>query len=164
MLNTAVKAARKAGTIITRASNDLERLTIHRKRHNDFVTRGRPRRRGRDHRVLKAAYPDHGFHAEESGKDRAKPSTCGCIDPLDGTTNFLHGFPQYCVSIGAAAQGRAHTGGGLRPQSQRALHRDQGRGRVPEPSRPVADEPATLGCIAYLTLDPPNLPFNKPLH
>jgi myo-inositol-1(or 4)-monophosphatase len=99
MLNTAVKAARKAGAIINRGANDLDRLTIHRKRHNDFVSEVDHAAEAAIIQVLKEAYPTHGFHAEESGKDRAKSEFVWCIDPLDGTTNFLHGFPQYCVSI-----------------------------------------------------------------
>ena len=99
MLNTAVKAARKAGALIVRGSNDLDRLTIHRKRQNDFVSEVDHAAEAAIIQVLKEAYPTHGFHAEESGKDRAKSEFVWCIDPLDGTTNFLHGFPQYCVSI-----------------------------------------------------------------
>jgi myo-inositol-1(or 4)-monophosphatase len=99
MLNTAVKAARKAGAIIVRGSNDLDRLTIHRKRQNDFVSEVDHAAEAAIIQVLKEAYPTHGFHAEESGKDRAKSEFVWCIDPLDGTTNFLHGLPQYCVSI-----------------------------------------------------------------
>jgi myo-inositol-1(or 4)-monophosphatase len=99
MLNTAVKAARKAGAIINRGANDLDRLTIHRKRHNDFVSEVDHAAEAAIIQVLKEAYPTHGFHAEESGKDRAKSEFVWIIDPLDGTTNFLHGFPQYCVSI-----------------------------------------------------------------
>lgn len=99
MLNTAVKAARKAGAIIVRGSNDLDRLTIHRKRQNDFVSEVDHAAEAAIIQILKEAYPAHGFNAEESGKDRAKAEYVWCIDPLDGTTNFLHGLPQYCVSI-----------------------------------------------------------------
>jgi myo-inositol-1(or 4)-monophosphatase len=98
MLNTAVKAARKAGSIISRASNDLDRLTVHRKRQNDFVSEVDHAAEEAIISILKTAYPDHGFHAEESGKDRSKAEYVWVIDPLDGTTNFLHGFPQYCTS------------------------------------------------------------------
>ncbi|APV51862.1 inositol monophosphatase [Betaproteobacteria bacterium GR16-43] len=99
MLNTAVTAARKAGAIINRGANDLDRLTVHRKRQNDFVSEVDRAAEAEIISILKKAYPTHGFHAEESGKDRAKSEFVWCIDPLDGTTNFLHGFPQYCVSI-----------------------------------------------------------------
>jgi myo-inositol-1(or 4)-monophosphatase len=106
MLNTAVKAARKAGAIIVRGSNDIERLTVHRKRHNDFVSEVDHAAEAAIIQVLKDAYPTHGFYAEESGKDRAKSEFVWCIDPLDGTTNFLHGFPQYCVSIALQHKGQ----------------------------------------------------------
>jgi myo-inositol-1(or 4)-monophosphatase len=105
MLNTAVKAARRAGAIIVRGSNDIERLTIHRKRQNDFVSEVDHAAEAAIIQILKDAYPTHGFHAEESGKDRAKSEYVWCIDPLDGTTNFLHGLPQYCVSIALLHKG-----------------------------------------------------------
>ena len=110
MLNTAVKAARKAGSIITRASSDVSRLTIHRKRHNDFVSEVDHAAEEAIISILKDAYPSHGFLAEESGKDRAKNEFVWVIDPLDGTTNFLHGFPQYCVSIALLQKGVAQQG------------------------------------------------------
>jgi len=100
MLNTAVKAARKAGSIITRASFDLDKLTVRRKRQNDFVTEVDHAAEDAIIGVLRDAYPDHGILAEESGEKAADSEYQWVIDPLDGTTNFLHGFPQYCVSIG----------------------------------------------------------------
>jgi len=105
MLNTAVKAARKAGSIISRASSDIERLTIRRKRHNDFVSEVDHAAEEAIIAILREAYPAHGFIAEESGRDRSKSEHVWVIDPLDGTTNFLHGFPQYCVSIGMLHKG-----------------------------------------------------------
>jgi myo-inositol-1(or 4)-monophosphatase len=107
MLNTAIKAARKAGSIITRASSDLERLTIRRKQHNDFVTEVDHAAEDAIIRTLREAYPAHAFLGEESGTSSpAKESDyLWIIDPLDGTTNFLHGFPQYCVSIGLKHKG-----------------------------------------------------------
>jgi myo-inositol-1(or 4)-monophosphatase len=98
MLNTAVKAARKAGSVINRASLDLEGIRIGAKGRSDFVTEV-------DHAaeriivdILLKAYPDHAVLAEESGASGASEYTW-IIDPLDGTTNFIHGFPQYAVSI-----------------------------------------------------------------
>jgi len=107
MLTTAIKAARKAGSIITRASSDLDRLTVHRKKHNDFVTEVDHAAEEAIIRVLRDAYPSHAFLGEESG---ASPTATEAehlwiIDPLDGTTNFLHGFPQYCVSIALRHRG-----------------------------------------------------------
>ncbi len=105
MLNTAVKAARKAGSIITRSSFDLDSLTVRRKRQNDFVSEVDHAAEEAVIGVLREAYPSHGIIAEESGASDAKADYVWVIDPLDGTTNFLHGFPQYCVSIGLLHKG-----------------------------------------------------------
>jgi myo-inositol-1(or 4)-monophosphatase len=107
MLNTAVKAARKAGALIHRASFDLDKLTVRRKRHNDFVSEVDHAAEEAILAVLREAYPDHGVLAEESGAHDAKAEYLWVVDPLDGTTNFLHGFPQYCVSIGLLHKGVA---------------------------------------------------------
>jgi myo-inositol-1(or 4)-monophosphatase len=105
MLNTAVKAARKAGSIITRASSDLDRLTVRRKRQNDFVSEVDHAAEEAIIATLREAYPTHGILAEESGSRDPDAEYVWVIDPLDGTTNFLHGFPQYCVSIGLLHKG-----------------------------------------------------------
>ena len=105
MLNTAVKAARKAGSIITRASSDIDRLTIRSKRKNDFVSEVDHAAEEAIIGVLREAYPSHGILAEESGARDLDAEFIWVIDPLDGTTNFLHGFPQYCVSIGLLHKG-----------------------------------------------------------
>ncbi len=106
MLNTAVKAARKAGSIIHRASFDIDKLTIRRKRQNDFVSEVDEAAEQAIIATLRAAYPDHGILAEESGTQDAGADYLWVIDPLDGTTNFLHGFPQYCVSIALLHKGK----------------------------------------------------------
>ena len=106
MLTTAVKAARKAGGIITRASFDIDKLNVRAKQHNDFVSEVDHAAEDAIISTLKEAYPSHGFHAEESGRKNAKADYVWVIDPLDGTTNFLHGFPQYCVSIGLLHKGK----------------------------------------------------------
>ena len=105
MLNTAVKAARKAGSIITRASFDVDKLTIRAKQKNDFVSEVDHAAEEAIISVLRDAYPDHGFLGEESGYKDREAEFLWIIDPLDGTTNFLHGFPQYCVSIGLLHKG-----------------------------------------------------------
>jgi myo-inositol-1(or 4)-monophosphatase len=105
MLNTAVKAARRAGSVITRASQNLDILQVHSKTHNDYVSEV-------DHAAEKAiietlleAYPNHAILGEESGELGDNADYLWIIDPLDGTTNFLHGFPQYCVSIALQHRG-----------------------------------------------------------
>jgi myo-inositol-1(or 4)-monophosphatase len=105
MLNTAVKAARKAGSIITRSSSDLDKLTVRRKQQNDFVSEVDQAAEDVIIQILRDAYPDHGFLAEESGYRDRDAEFLWVIDPLDGTTNFLHGFPQFCVSIGLLHKG-----------------------------------------------------------
>ncbi len=108
MLNTAVKAARKAGAIINRASLDLDQLRVSSKGHADFVTEVDRAAEQAIIEVLSQAYPDHGFLAEESGAHRPAGAAdyTWIIDPLDGTTNFIHGFPQYAVSIGCQHGGQ----------------------------------------------------------
>jgi myo-inositol-1(or 4)-monophosphatase len=101
MLNTAIKAARKAGNIISRATRDLDLIKVETKRRNDFVTEVDRAAESAIIDELRRAYPDHAILAEESGETKAaRMEYCWIIDPLDGTTNFIHGVPQYCVSIG----------------------------------------------------------------
>jgi myo-inositol-1(or 4)-monophosphatase len=104
MLNTAVKAARTAGAIINRASLDLERLQVNSKAPNDFVTEVDHAAEAAIIETLLSAYPGHGILAEESGTARGARDSefVWIIDPLDGTTNFIHGLPTYAVSIGLA--------------------------------------------------------------
>jgi len=105
MLNTAVKAARRAGTIINRASNDLERLTVRTKQDNDFVSEVDHAAEQAIIEILLGAYPKHAILAEESGIT-GESEFQWIIDPLDGTTNFLHGFPQYAISIALLHKGQ----------------------------------------------------------
>ncbi len=104
MLNTAIKAARKAGSFIVRASEDINSLTINTKRVNDFVTEVDVSAEKIIIETLRDAYPNHSFLGEESGLSHDSDNLW-IIDPLDGTTNFLHGFPQYCVSIALQQKG-----------------------------------------------------------
>jgi myo-inositol-1(or 4)-monophosphatase len=108
MLNIAVKAARTAGAIINRASMDVDTLKVNTKAPNDFVTEVDQAAEQAIIETLLTAYPGHGILAEESGRAHgAKHSDfVWIIDPLDGTTNFIHGFPVYCVSIALAFRGK----------------------------------------------------------
>jgi myo-inositol-1(or 4)-monophosphatase len=102
MLGIAVKAARRAGALINRAARDVDLLAITRKRPNDFVTDVDRAAEQAIIEVLHRAYPDHAILAEESGTtagNAGRSEYTWIIDPLDGTTNFIHGFPQYAVSI-----------------------------------------------------------------
>ena len=109
MINTAVKAARRAAAIINRASFDIDRLQVTEKKHNDYVTEVDQAAEQAIIDVLKNAYPDHAILAEESGASanlHDENENVWIIDPLDGTTNFIHGFPQYCVSIALQQRGK----------------------------------------------------------
>ena len=99
-LNIAVKAARRAGSIINRAARDIEGITISRKSQRDFVTEVDKAAEAEIIDILLRAFPEHAVLAEESGARGAPDAEyTWIIDPLDGTTNFIHGFPQYAVSI-----------------------------------------------------------------
>lgn len=106
LLNTAVKAARRAGKVIMRYAGQIDRLTVENKGRNDFVSQVDREAEAEIISVLQRAYPDHAIQAEESGR-RGQGDFLWIIDPLDGTTNYLHGYPQFAVSIGLYYQGRA---------------------------------------------------------
>jgi myo-inositol-1(or 4)-monophosphatase len=104
MLNTAVKAARRAGNIISRATRNLDIVAVREKAANDFVSDVDREAEKAIISTLHEAYPGHAILAEESGASGASEFVW-VIDPLDGTTNFLHGFPHYCVSIALEHRG-----------------------------------------------------------
>ncbi|UVW30377.1 inositol monophosphatase family protein [Massilia sp. H6] len=108
MLNTAIKAARRAATVINRASFDIDRITVSEKQHNDFVTDIDQAAEQAIVETLLKAYPGHAILAEESGASsnlNDESEFVWIIDPLDGTTNFLHGYPNYCISIALQQRG-----------------------------------------------------------
>lgn len=113
MLNTAIKAARRAGTIINRASLDLERLQVARKGPKDYVTEVDHAAEEAIIDTLRTAYPDHAFLGEETGSVDASDGTVAetaeyqwIIDPIDGTTNFIHGLPLFAISIALMHRGQ----------------------------------------------------------
>ena len=108
MLNVAIKAARAAGAIINRAALDVESVRVAQKQVNDFVTEVDQAAERIIIETLLGAYPEHGILGEESGKQfgNQKSDYVWIIDPLDGTTNFIHGFPVYCVSIALSVKGK----------------------------------------------------------
>jgi myo-inositol-1(or 4)-monophosphatase len=107
MLNIAIKAARRAGTIINRASLHLERLNVARKGPRDYVTEVDRAAEEAIVETLRTAYLDHAVLGEEfghQGPDQAEFQWI--IDPLDGTTNFIHSLPTYAVSIALTQRGQ----------------------------------------------------------
>ena len=108
MLKVAIKAARAAGAIINRAALDIESVRVSEKQSNDFVTEVDQAAEKAIIETLLTAYPQHGILAEESGQQHGNADSdfVWIIDPLDGTTNFIHGFPVYCVSIALSVRGK----------------------------------------------------------
>ncbi|MEO5574124.1 MAG: inositol-1-monophosphatase [Gammaproteobacteria bacterium] len=105
MLNIAVRAARSAGNIIARAADRVDSFTVTLKAQNDFVSEVDHQAEREIIKVIRKAYPHHGILAEESGAQNGD-DYLWVIDPLDGTTNFLHGFPQFSVSIALKHKGQ----------------------------------------------------------
>ena len=130
MLTAAVKAARRAGNVINRVSRDLDLLTVTAKGPKDFVSEIDHAAEAAIVETLHATYPDHAILAEE-GTSRDKNANADyvwIIDPLDGTTNFLHGFPQYCVSIALSHKGTITQGVIYDPVRNDLFTASRGRG------------------------------------
>ena len=106
MLNIAIRAARAAGNVILRNVDKVDRLNIEVKAQNDFVSQVDHKAEEAIIDTIRQAYPDHSILAEESGLDDQSSDYQWIIDPLDGTTNFLHGFPQFSVSIAMKLKNR----------------------------------------------------------
>ncbi len=105
MLNTAIKAARRAGKVIMRHYDQLDRLAVESNGRNDYVSEVDRRAEEEIIGVIRGAYPEHAILAEESGKQDGN-DYLWIIDPLDGTTNYLHGFPQFSISIALYVQNK----------------------------------------------------------
>jgi len=127
LLNIAVRAARSAGEVIIRSLNRLESLTITSKGRNDFVSEVDHAAEQEIIKVIHKHYPSHAILAEESGRS-GENDTVWIIDPLDGTTNFLHGFPTFCVSIACQQKGRLEHGVVYDPISQELFTASRGGG------------------------------------
>lgn len=105
MLNIAVRAARQAGSLILRSMQHVDHLEVTAKGRNDYVSDVDRLAEKEIIAVIQKSYPDHAIMAEESGRT-GNNETVWIIDPLDGTTNFLHGFPHFCVSIAVSVRGK----------------------------------------------------------
>ena len=158
-VNIAVKAARQAGNIIIRYLERRDELTVSTKAHNDFVTEVDTRAEQAIIEIIHKAFPNHAILAEESGLHDGDEYQW-IIDPLDGTTNYLHGFPQFAVSIALRVRGRLEHAVIYDPLSQELYTTSRGSGaylnnhriRV---SRSKSLEGALLGT---------GFPFKQPQH
>ena len=129
LLNIAVKAARRAGSIINRAALEGGALEVKAKNKNDFVTQVDKAAEQAIIGVIHTAYPDHSILAEESGDTPgARAEYRWVIDPLDGTTNYIHGFPQYCVSVALEHRGVPTHGVVYDPGKNELFTASRGRG------------------------------------
>ena len=120
-------AARRGGAILIRHLNKLDKLKVEKKGHNDFVSDADRAAEEAVIEVIQRHYPDHAILAEESGV-QGESDTVWIIDPLDGTTNFLHGFPQFCVSVGVQVKGRMEAAAVYDPMRQEIFAAARGDG------------------------------------
>ncbi len=129
MLNIAIRAVRAAGDIIIRQIDHVQDLPVTKKSRNDFVTEVDKHAEMAIIDTLHAAYPKHAFLAEESGQ-QGESSYLWIIDPLDGTTNYLHGFPQYAVSIALQVRGKLEQAVVYDPLRQELFTASRGEGAI----------------------------------
>lgn len=128
LLNIAITAARQAGDIILRHANQLDRIKVSEKGKHDYFSEVDIKAEQAIIQSIKKVYPDHGFIAEESGIQDANAECVWIIDPLDGTSNYLHGFPCYAVSIAMLFKGKLEYGVIYDPLTHECFHAARGRG------------------------------------
>lgn len=132
MLNIATRAARRAGDVIVRALDQIDYLTVDSKGKNDFVSEVDRTAEQEIIHILRKAYPTHHFLGEEGGRrgQENEMEYLWIIDPLDGTTNFLHRFPQFAVSIALQYQGRLEQAVVYDPLRQEMFTASRGSGAM----------------------------------
>lgn len=127
IVNTAITAARQAGDLIIQASLRLDEVQATPKGRHDFATQVDNHAEKIIIETLHTAYPEYGFICEESGKKPGNEYTW-IVDPLDGTTNFVHGLPHFCVSIALKHNNRIEHGVIYDPIRQELFTASRGRG------------------------------------
>ena len=127
LLNIAMRAARRAGDLIVKSLSRLDSLKIDSKGRNDFVTDIDRKSEADIIATIRRSYPDHSILAEESGRS-GESEFVWIVDPLDGTTNFLHGFPTFAVSIALQHKGRLQHGVVYDPMRQEFFTASRGDG------------------------------------
>jgi myo-inositol-1(or 4)-monophosphatase len=127
LVNIAIRAARRAGEVIVRSMNRLDSLEVSQKGRNDFVSDVDRAAEAEIIATIRNAHPDHAILAEESGES-GSGNTQWIVDPLDGTTNFLHGFPTFSVSIACRINGRLEAAVVFDPMRQEIFSAARGDG------------------------------------
>jgi len=128
MLNVAIQAARSAGRIIVRFVDRLDTIDVNEKSRNEFVTQVDHLAEQEIIQTIRQKYPNHAILAEESGITEGDENFLWIIDPLDGTTNFIHGFPQFSVSIALQHRGKLEVGVIYDPLRQELYTATRGQG------------------------------------
>lgn len=128
ILNVATMAAKEAGHFIASQLNNIDQLNVHEKNKNDYVSEVDQHAEAIIIQTIKKYYPDHSILAEESGRDQKKSDFEWIIDPLDGTTNFLHQFPQFAVSIAVTEKGKLMHGVIYDPLKDELFYASKGAG------------------------------------
>lgn len=130
LINVMAKAAEKAGRGLTRDFGEVEQLQISRKGPADFVSNADLKAQAVLREELSKARPNFGFLGEENdgGEDSKNKAERWIVDPLDGTTNFLHGVPQWCISIAAEREGEIVAGMIYNPISNEMFWAERGVG------------------------------------
>jgi len=159
MLNIAVRAARQAGTVIERAINRGHTLRVDSKGNNDFVTEIDQQSEATIIEVLHKAFPDHAILAEESGLHDGNEYQW-VIDPLDGTTNFMHGYPQFSISIALKHRGQLEQAVIYDPTRQELFTATRGAGAFLNDRRIRVSNVASINGILLGT----GFPFKKQQH
>ena len=127
LVNIAIQAARSAGNIIMRGLDRLDKVEVSQKHPNDYVTDIDRNAEREIISIIHKAHPDHAILGEESGESGDHDYTW-IIDPLDGTRNFIHGFPQFAVSIAISHKGRIEHGVTYDPVRQELFSASRGKG------------------------------------
>src|SRR5215208_4375193 len=129
LINVMVKAARRAGRNLQRDLGEIEHLQVSLKGPANFVTKADKRAEEMLYEDLAKARPGYGFIGEEGGtREGADKSHSWIVDPLDGTTNFLHGIPQFAISIGLQREGTIIAGVIYNPANEELYIAERGKG------------------------------------
>src|ERR1700704_3420419 len=129
LVNVMVKAARRAGRSLKRDLGEIEHLQVSLKGPANFVTMADKRAEEMLYEDLIKARPGYGFIGEEGGtREGQDKSHCWIVDPLDGTTNFLHGIPQFAISIALEREGTIVAGLVYNPANEELFTAERGKG------------------------------------
>lgn len=144
ILNIAVQAAKEAGEFIASQLNNIDQLNVQEKDKNNFVSEVDQHAEAIIIQTIRKYYPDHNILAEESGQHKTNSDFEWIIDPLDGTTNFLHQFPQFAVSIAVTEKGKLVHGVVYDPLKDELFSASRGAGARLNNFRIRASEQKTL--------------------